>query len=108
LDRLGIEHGVIMSDDPRRKPHLPVHVASIDTIHRREDTPPADLLILDEAHFAVSDTWKKLIALGYLVPSVVFRPKGAPDLSGVAKTAGEFNKKQLAEVCDKPKLVGDV
>src|SRR5581483_10342067 len=51
---------------------------------------------------------RELIALGYLVPSVVFRPKGAPDLSGVAKTAGEFNKKQLAEVCDKPKLVGDV
>ncbi|MBV9082488.1 MAG: hypothetical protein JOZ62_07435, partial [Acidobacteriaceae bacterium] len=29
-------------------------------------------------------------------------------LSGVKKTAGEFNSKQLAEVCDKPRLVGDV
>jgi superfamily II DNA or RNA helicase len=148
LDRLGIDHGVIMGDDKRRKPWLPVHVASIDTLHRREHTSPADLLILDEAHFAVSPTWKKvidrypnaklllgtatpirldgrglceiadfmvqgssvqeLIGLGYLVPSVVFRPKGAPDLSGVEKTAGEFNQKQLAEVCDKPKLIGDV
>jgi DNA repair protein RadD len=147
VGRLGIQHGVIMGNDPRSRPDLTVHVASIDTIQRREQRPPANLLIVDEAHFAVSPTWRKvldaypqakilgltatpirtdgrglretfdvmvkgpsvqsLIDQGYLVPSVVFRPKG-PDLSGVRKTAGEFNQKQLAEVCNKPKLVGDL
>jgi DNA repair protein RadD len=147
IDRLGIEHGVIMGNDPRRRPDLNVHVASIDTLHRREDRPRADLLILDEAHFSISPTWLKvlnaypnakvlgltatpirldgrglgeifdvmvkgpsvqsLIDQGYLVRSAVFRPKG-PDLSGIRKTAGEFNQKQLAEVADKPRLVGDL
>ena len=147
IGKLGLEHGVIMGGDPRRRPHLSIHVASIDTIHRRENRPPADLLIVDEAHFAVTPTWAKVLAsypdakilgmtatpirldgrglgevfeamvLGpsvrrlieqqYLVPAVVFRP-GGPDLSGVRKTGGDFNQKQLAAVCDKPKLVGDV
>jgi superfamily II DNA or RNA helicase len=147
ITKLGLDHGVIMGDDPRRKPWLPVHVASIDTLHRRQHLPQADLLIIDEAHFAVSPTWMKVVekypeakilgmtatpirldgrGLGemfsamvpgpsvqslidqqYLVPAVVFRPKG-PDVSGVGKVAGDFNQKQLAEVCDKPKLVGDV
>jgi DNA repair protein RadD len=147
ISKLGIEHGVIMGDDPRRKMWLPVHVASIDTLHRRPNPPAADLLIIDEAHFAVSAIWKKVVdkypaakvlgmtatpiradgrGLGemfqtmvpgpsvpylinekFLVPSVVFRPKTV-DLSGVGKVAGDFNSKQLAEVCDKPKLVGDV
>jgi DNA repair protein RadD len=148
IDKLGIEHGVIMGDDPRRRPDLNVHVASIDTIQRREQRPQADLLIVDEAHFAVSPTWlkvlgfyqqsrilgltatpirtdgrglgeifdvmvkgpsvKSLIADGYLVPSVVFRPAGAPSLDGVQKIGGDFNRKQLAEIASKPKQVGDL
>lgn len=59
LDRLGVDHGVIMSDHPRRKPWLNVHVASIDTLRRRSHLPPANLIIIDEAHFAVSDGWKQ-------------------------------------------------
>jgi DNA repair protein RadD len=148
VSKLGLEHGVIMGDDPRYNLDHPVQVASIDTIYRRQNLPPADLLIIDEARFAVTPTWMKVVALypnakilgldatpmrtdgmglghlfqamvqgpsvenligqGYLVPSVVFRPQGAPSLSGVQKQGGEFNQKQLAEVCDKPKLVGDV
>lgn len=145
---LGIPHGVIMGNDPRRRPDLNVHVASIDTLQRREDRPRANLLIVDEAHFAVSPIWLKvlnaypeakvlgltatpirldgrglgevfesmvkgpsvqsLIDQAYLVPSVVFRPAG-PELSSVRKTAGgDFNQKQLAEISDKPKLVGDL
>src|SRR5271165_1267110 len=60
LDKLGIEHGVIMAGNPS-KPWLNVHVASIDTLRRRERVPKADLLVLDEAHFAVSDGWKKVL-----------------------------------------------
>lgn len=148
IAKLGLEHGVIMGDDPRYRPALPVQVASIDTLQRRAQIPPADLLIIDEAHFAVSATWKdvvakypgakvlgmtatpirtdgrglgemfdvmvqgpsvrSLIAQGFLVPSVVFRPKNVPHIRGVRKLAGDFNQKQLAEVCDKPQLIGDV
>ena len=61
LERLGIDHGVIMGSDPRRKPWLHTHVASIDTLHRRPTVPHADLLVVDEAHFAVSPTWKKVL-----------------------------------------------
>ena len=39
LDRLGIDHGVIMGDDKRRKPWLGTHVASIDTLTRRDVLP---------------------------------------------------------------------
>lgn len=148
VGKLDIEHGVIMGDDPRTRPDLSVHVASIDTIQRREQRPPANLLIVDEAHFAVSPTWRKvldaypqakilgltatpirtdgrglresfdvmvkgpsvqsLINQGYLVPSIVFRPGGAPALGGLRKTGGDFNRKQLAEIVNKPKLVGDL
>lgn len=48
-----------------------------------------------------------LIKLGYLVGSRVLAPP-APDMGGVKKTAGEFNQKQLATVCDKVKLIGDI
>src|ERR1019366_7074365 len=57
LNGLGIEHGVIMGNDPRRRPDLSTHVASIDTLHRRDAVPPADLLVIDETRFAVSPTW---------------------------------------------------
>jgi DNA repair protein RadD len=147
LDRIGIDHGIIMGSHPRRKAWLRTHVASIDTLHRRDVVPAAAVLIVDEAHFAVSPTFlsvlgkypeakvlcmtatpirvdgrglgeicefmvkgptvRELIDLGYLVPSRVFAPS-SPDVSAVKKTAGDFNQKQLAAVCDRAKLVGDI
>ena len=147
LDRLGVEHGVIMGDDPRRRPWLRTHVASIDTLRRRDPLPSADLIIVDECRFAVSDSWKQvlnrypkakvlgldatpqrtdgqglghlfeamvtgpsvedLIALGYLVPSVVFRG-GSPNMSGVKKTGGDYNAQASAAVCQGAAIVGDV
>lgn len=59
LDRLGIDHGIIMADHWRRKPSAMVHVASVATLLGR-DRPPADLFIADEAHFSVSDGWLQL------------------------------------------------
>jgi DNA repair protein RadD len=61
LDRLGLDHGVIMGDHWRKRPELPVQVASIDTLHRRERLPEADLLFLDEAHFSISPVWLKVV-----------------------------------------------
>jgi len=146
LDGLGLDHGVIMANHPRRAPWLPVHVASIDTLRRR-NPPPADILILDECHFSVSQGWLdvlakypeaivlgttatpiradgkglgeifevivewppmcELIDRGHLVPARVYAPS-SPDLAGVHTARGDFDQKELAEVCDKPRLVGDI
>jgi DNA repair protein RadD len=64
LDRLGIDHGIIMSGHPRRKPTALVHIASKDTLQRRVqkgNRPYADLIFIDECHFAVSDGWRELL-----------------------------------------------
>lgn len=147
LDRMRIDHGIIMGAHPRRKQWLRTHIASIDTLHRREALPRWDLLFLDEAHFSISPIWNKvvdryagipligmtatpvradgrglgclyetivqgptvaeLIAQGYLVPTRVFAPP-PPDLSGVRIQAGDYNQKQLAAICDRRPLIGDI
>lgn len=63
VDALGIAHGVIMADHQRNRPFEPVQVASIDTLQRRPAArlPKADILIIDEAHFAVSPVWLKVL-----------------------------------------------
>lgn len=57
----GIHHGYIMSSmsmDIR----LRAHVAMIDTLRNRvTKVPRPDVLIIDEAHHAVSPSWRKLI-----------------------------------------------
>lgn len=49
LDFYDIPHGVIQADHWRRQPHQLVQVASAQTLARRK-WPPADLIIVDEAH----------------------------------------------------------
>ena len=51
---------------------------------------------------------EELIKMGHLVGSRVLAPPAPSDLEGVKKTAGEFNQKQLAQVCDKTRLIGDI
>lgn len=51
---------------------------------------------------------EELIGMGYLVGSRVLAPPPPADLGNVKKTAGEYNQKQLAAVCDKTKLIGDI
>lgn len=64
--------GVIMADGviphvSTREPYLarrasaPVQVASIQTLANRK-LPPADVVFIDEAHHATSETWAKIIA----------------------------------------------
>jgi DNA repair protein RadD len=147
--KLGIEHGVLMGGERRERWHK-VQVASIDTLHRMEHPPKASLILIDEAHMALSPTWRKtiarypqarvigmtatpirldgkglgkktgglfdsmvlgpseeeLIGLENLVPSRVLAPPMA--IGDVKKTAGDFNQKALAAVCDKTKLIGDI
>lgn len=61
LDEFGLDHGVTMADHWRRRPHLPVQVASVPTLHRREYRPPANVVIADEAHKSLSPSYRAII-----------------------------------------------
>ena len=61
LDAFGIDHGVIMAKHWRRQPHAQVQLASIQTLIRRA-LPPADLIIIDEAHLSLAKSYVDLIA----------------------------------------------
>lgn len=50
LDSMGIDHGVIKAKHWRHRPHLPVQVASVQTLQKRGLRPPAKIIIVDEAH----------------------------------------------------------
>ncbi len=52
-------------------------------------------------------TYAELLESGYLVPTVCYAPPG-PDLSGVRVRGGDYVERDLGEVVDKPKLVGDI
>lgn len=59
LDGLHLDHGIIMGDHPRRRPWLNVHVASVDTLRRR-NPPAADILLFDECDLNIN-AWVSLI-----------------------------------------------
>jgi len=151
----GIQHGWIASNVVGDRRHA-VQVCMVQTLARRLDRHQApDLIIVDEAHLAVANTyqeifrWAKagpkhwqpggahllhltatpqrldgrgmgevadviietcstldLIEEGLLSPIRYFAPGGAPDLSGVRTTAGEFNQGDLRSAMDKPKITG--
>lgn len=71
LSSLGIEGvGVMRGDDGRADPDAPVQVASIQTLARR-DRPAADVIILDEAHRSISDSYVKNIWQAYPDATIV-------------------------------------
>lgn len=49
LDSIGLDHGIIMAKHKRDRPDLPVQVASIQTLMRREK-PDVKLVVVDETH----------------------------------------------------------
>lgn len=53
-------------------------------------------------------TEQELIDMKYLVGSRVLAPPPPADLGTLKKTAGEFNAKQQASICDKAKIIGDI
>lgn len=61
LVREGVEHGVLMNKHWNYRPHLPNQVCSIDTLIARGLRPKADLIIIDEAHLAISDGYKEFL-----------------------------------------------
>lgn len=60
LTTAGVPCGVIMADVPRVD--AGVQVASVQTVAAREDHPPADLLVWDEAHHAAAETYRDIAA----------------------------------------------
>lgn len=60
VEKLGIPHGVLLGGERRERWH-DVQVASIDTLHRMQQPPTADLIIIDEAHGSMSPTWRKAL-----------------------------------------------
>lgn len=57
--RMPIPCGVILAG--REPTEARVQIASVQTITARELHPPADLLVLDEAHRATAETWRAII-----------------------------------------------
>lgn len=77
LASFGIAAGIVMGDeDPGGGP---VYVASIQTLCRRQLT--ADIIIVDEAHHATSETWKGVVSRYRTVIGLTatpYRLDGAP------------------------------
>lgn len=87
LDREDVPHGVMQANHWRRMPHEHIQICSIDTLYRRKLVPPADLIVIDEAHLATSPSFLWLISH---YPNAFFLPV----------TATPFSKKGLRHVAD--------
>jgi DNA repair protein RadD len=89
LDRLGLDHGIIAASRPDRlKIGSPVQVASVATLARRiEMFGEPDLLVIDEAHHALANTWLRIIAAS---------PRAA--ILGVTATPERLDGKGLCDV----------
>ena len=66
LHSLGVDHGIIQAGFSPR-PGVPVQVASVQTLHARAirstamDLPPADMVVVDEAHHVHARTYQRLL-----------------------------------------------
>jgi superfamily II DNA or RNA helicase len=70
-----LEHGLIASG--RKRTPMPVQVGSIQTlVNRLDQYPPPDLLVVDEAHHAVSPTYQRIVeACGAKVVGLTATPE---------------------------------
>ena len=57
LTHMDVPHGVMQANHWRRMPDEPIQICSIDTLYRRRLIPPADLIVIDEAHLASSESY---------------------------------------------------
>lgn len=88
LREFGIEAGIIKAGYRERR-QLPVQVACVPTLIRRE-FPPADIVILDECHHTVSNSWLKIVE-HYRVGSFIL---------GITATPLRLDGKPLGEAFD--------
>lgn len=57
LDEQGIDHGIIKAGNKRVALHLPVQVASVQTMVRRKKIFDPDIIFIDEAHRAMAKSY---------------------------------------------------
>lgn len=60
LDDIGVDHGIIQAGNPRVN-SLPVQVASIQTINRRSMSFNPDIIVCDECHRILADSYQKIV-----------------------------------------------
>lgn len=73
---------VLRADDPRFDPDARVTVASVQTLARR-DRPPADIVIIDEAHRASADIYQRAIFAAYPDAVIIGLSATPANLGGV-------------------------
>ena len=78
LDSIGVDHGVLMANHWRFRPHAKVQVASAQTLERMESWPAFDLVFIDELHACMRK-------------SVVAMLKARPGLKVIGATATPFH-----------------
>lgn len=93
LDSLGLDHGVIKGSHWRNRPHLPLQIASVQTLVKR-DKPPADIVIIDETHRARAAQYTDI--LEHYKDAVVI---------GLTATPWRLDRRGLGEVFDELVLV---
>lgn len=58
MDDAQLDHGIIMGQHWRTKPSQ-VQIASVATLARRTELPPANIVVIDECHHTPAGSWKK-------------------------------------------------
>lgn len=98
LFREKVPHGVLMANHWNYRPNEKKKVCSIDTLIARKLVPPADVIIIDEAHMATSDGYREFLS-------------HYPDALILSVTATPWPLKPLgflADVVVKPISVGEL
>lgn len=146
LREFGVPFGMILAGEPENR-NARVQIASVPSLRRRAQKPPARFVIPDEAHLSTAATWDETLALypdslvvgftatpwrlsgkplsgsydrvivgatprelraqGYLCPYVGFSYK-SPDLSGLRKTADDYNAHDTDAAMREPSIVANV
>lgn len=90
LDRVGCtHHGVVLAGHQRNNPLFPIQVASVQTLTARGNAPPADILVIDEAHHATAATYRD-IARAYPGATII----------GLTATPERADRSPLGDVFD--------
>lgn len=87
LFREGVAHGCLQASHWNINPAASIQVCSVDTLYRRKLAPPADLIVIDEAHLATSESFLWLFAQ-------------YPDAFYLPVTATPFVRKGLRHIAD--------
>lgn len=129
-------------------PFANIAVGTVQTVSRRLDKiEEPDLIIIDETHLAIANTYQKIIEafpdatvlgltatperldgrglgelyqrivvlaspkeiadMGFLVPFRAFSASEVVNLANIKISMGDYDKKQLAEEMEKPRLIGN-